>query len=129
MLKNIFSVHSIHCCPTHGCKYGLDVCTVALGIEPGQTCELCEAEKQTRQEFVQDLCRDAETSGAVLHKVVEEFRGNFSAYLCACDTAGLDQALTSALKTAIVSYNTTVLKVPDGLSATQNSNPAQEKTD
>ncbi|QGF20225.1 hypothetical protein SEA_SIXAMA_46 [Gordonia phage Sixama] len=49
------SVHSTHCCPIHGCKYGEEqqyVCTIVLGFEKpvypkNNGCEMCEDEKET----------------------------------------------------------------------------------
>lgn len=100
----------MHCCTHHGCKYGLDICTVAMGLETGYPCELCQEEAEAAQRQLEILVKDAETLGPVLQKITARFQRDFAPYLCGCDTTGQTEALTQALRTAIVEYLQQVLK-------------------
>lgn len=104
------SVHGTHCCPRHGCKYGLDTCTVAMGMEAGLPCEICDSEASETQQVISRILADAENSGPVLKTVAEQFQKDFAVYLCACNPEGLHEALTQALKTVIVTYTQQVLR-------------------
>lgn len=115
------SSHGTQCCPQHGCKYGLDTCTVVMRLEAGLPCELCQAEAADAENLVNQILADANQSGPVLQKVAQQFSRDFAVYLCACNPEGLQEALTQALKSVIVTYTQQVMKHDHTLRRTQTT--------